>query len=201
MLTFFCIEAQPLNTQIIDTWTDQNDGTIRRLTKKKDTHPCFGFEFYTETFFKKCLQGQVFRKEYNDCKGISTSPYWGAQTLQFCNNNDFSCQKATQYDAQGNPLWGLPDHSVSPAGISCSNDFTSNKIWKMAETSFVRESNTNIIPDFPKTETDFIWYGGISPLWEDESLHRAFLFYPYGENYFLKNSFQYVLCVTEEKKL
>lgn len=88
-------------------------------------------------FLKKCFQGQVFRLQYNDCKGIGdASNNYGAQLLQFCDKNDFSCIKEPPY------LMYLSGNGNSEAYISCSQEtlYDSNYMksvkWKVIDGTY-----------------------------------------------------------------
>lgn len=67
---------------------DNYDGTVTYTEKYK-----LNGNIIRQVIYKKCLQGQIYRPlPDNDCRGIGTAlDNWGAQLLQFCNQNDDSC--------------------------------------------------------------------------------------------------------------
>lgn len=106
----------------VTTVTDNKDGTVRILVE--GVNPCGGRKFASETFLKKCIQGQVYRQSQNDCKGTGTAAdYYGAQKFQWCSTNDESC------NASGSTY--SVDVNKSPAAISCEKEITGNKKWSL----------------------------------------------------------------------
>lgn len=199
-----CTDGFPSRTESANTWKDQGDGSIRVLTKVKIIHPCFGGEYTTETFYKKCLQGQVFRPSQNDCKGTGTAPYWGAMLFQFCPSNDTACEKP-KFNGDS---WGNPNPVISPAEHSCSVDSTGGKSWAMIDSYYLNKEYVQMAPDIPTGISDFIWRGGLDLMQGDTSERTVFRFlefgstaYINGSDSFLKNTFHYVLCSVPEHRL
>ena len=199
-----CTDVFPAKTEYESTWSDQGDGSIRLLERKRTIHPCFGNEYLSETFYKKCLQGQVFRSSENDCRGIGTAPSWGAIKLQFCSSNDAACETASFNGSS----WGNPNPVKSPAEHSCNVDSTSRKLWIMLSSSYIDKEYIQLAPDIPNGINDFFWRGGLGLMEGDTSEREVLRFIEYGsteyingKDKFLKNSTQYVLCQTLEHRL
>lgn len=102
-----------LPTKVID----MEDGTVKSLVSISDSDNYF--------YFKKCLQGQVYRESENDCKGTgSEDDNYGAVQLQYCDTADNSCNGGENEDV-------LDGSGNSEAYDSCNSDTFLNKDWKV----------------------------------------------------------------------
>ncbi|MCB1159776.1 MAG: hypothetical protein KDK45_19910, partial [Leptospiraceae bacterium] len=100
-------------------YIDKKDGTVELNIIRRGDNASLG----TIAILKKCLQGQVYRKEENDCKGTgSESDYYGAQQLQFCDKLDYSCT-GEDYTLNGN--------GNSEAYKSCDAETLLGRKWKV----------------------------------------------------------------------
>lgn len=107
---------------------DMKNGTVR-----------VSFNGDSYVFYKKCLQGQVYREEENDCKGTgSETDFYGAVQLQYCDTADNSCDSGYYLDGSGN----------SEAYNSCDSDYTLGLRWKVlryfSEKIFKSKTGKNI---------------------------------------------------------
>lgn len=139
-----------------DEIVDNRDGTISRITfiySKNDACPWqwgrpaskSGSFTTPKLILKKCLQGQVYRKEQNDCKGAGTAAnYWNAQKFQWCSTNISTCTD-----------------SESPARTSCLNDTTVGRKWT-EPSGFVYSKDTK---DYFKQRPDEIPFGPTDYYW------------------------------------
>jgi hypothetical protein len=143
--------------------------------------------YNAKSYIKKCIQGQVYRKEQNDCKGAGTAAnYWNAQKYQFCTANDRSCEKL---DSSGNYVI---DETKSPAALACKNDKTNGITWYITGSVSTKTFPFFKRPDeIPLSESDFFWGG--TPF--DSSTAYALSIDP-SKNIQKanKSSFNYVLC-------
>ena len=141
-------------------FTDMKNGVIRRTYRMTRTY-CIGPDVIEEThsYIKKCLQGQVYRKSKNDCRGTGTSAdNWGAVKLQFCPTNDRACDMEKDYDNDGIKEW-VADPTKSPAAKSCARDDTAGKNWKLADVYYQQfpDDISKMFPDLPIGSSNLIW--------------------------------------------
>ena len=79
-------------------------------------------------YYKKCLQGQVYRQAENDCQGTgSESDNYGAVQLQYCDKADNSCNGGKDYVT-------LNGSGSSEAYDSCNSDTLLNRKWKVSNS-------------------------------------------------------------------
>lgn len=169
------------NFSYADEVQDINDGTFNIIEVQEQIY-CFGLLRETKTYnltIKKCLQGQVYRQEENDCKGTgSADDHYGAQKYQWCETNDTSCDD---------------DETKSPAKASCLNDNTAGRSWKLlsVDTIYnVYEDLISINDGIPSGDSDYYWNPYSSNTSEAEaSTLRG------NTDTFSKDTYLYVLCV------
>ncbi|MCB1156570.1 MAG: hypothetical protein H7A25_04185 [Leptospiraceae bacterium] len=114
----------------------------------------------SQTYYKKCVQGQVYRSEQNDCKGTGdSSNFYGARQFAFCNTNDNSCESNS----------GNADPFSSPAALSCYNETLYGRSWKIKdvyqyssyESKFINylpeEKFKEYFSELPKGDTVYFW--------------------------------------------
>lgn len=179
------------------TYEDRKNGIIKTTIVKEYTRECE--PVYTKTsviYFKKCLQGQIYREVENDCRGTgSAEDNWGAVKYQFCPTNDDAC------DLEGE---GVADPAKSPAAIACAEDTTTGKEWRLVGRSvyalekFFPATVMAIVLDVPTRETARIWKEFV----DDEDTTKALTYTLESDGSIwvleqLKNTNQYVLCATE----
>ncbi|MCB1194257.1 MAG: hypothetical protein KDK90_27725 [Leptospiraceae bacterium] len=164
---------------------DKNDGTLEVVKHNKTTY-CFGLwgtvhRSYGQYFIKKCIQGQVYRSEQNDCKGTgSASDYYGAQKYQWCPTNDTSCNS---------------DLKNSPANATCLNDLTASKGWKpgVGDDTYVQYVLTYQSDEIPTRDSDYYWWSD-SGLVDDTEMYAERMQLGTPNEKFLKNTYNYVIC-------
>ena len=102
---------------------------------------------------KKCMQGQVYLKDQNNCRGKgSEADGWGAEKYQYCPTNDYSCERRTT-------LLNYADEIKSPAAVSCDQNIDLGRKWKLPEQSNFRGDSSsffNIIQEIPKVITNTV---------------------------------------------
>ena len=102
------------------TVVDMMDGTVKAEE-----------EGSTNYYYKKCLQGQVYRQVENDCQGTgSESDNYGAVQLQYCDAADNSCNGNENYNSL-NGNGNLDGNGNSEAYKSCYTDTTLGRDWKV----------------------------------------------------------------------
>jgi hypothetical protein len=70
---------------------------------------------------RRCLIGQVYRPEQNDCRGTGTeTDSWGVIRYEWCPTNDTSCETN-----------GIADPTKSPAAKACADDTFLGKKWEL----------------------------------------------------------------------
>lgn len=100
--------------------TDQMDGSVmlQETSSKGDVKTYY---------YKKCLQGQVYRQTENDCMGTGNeTDLYGAVKLQYCDKADNSCNG-------GEDKGILDGNGKSEAYKSCDSDTTLGRKWEVAE--------------------------------------------------------------------
>ena len=109
---------------------------------------------------KKCMQGQVYLKDQNNCRGKgSEADGWGAEKYQYCPTNDYSCERRTT-------LLNYADEIKSPAAVSCDQNIDLGRKWKLPEQSNFRGDSSsffNIIQEIPKVITNTVIVPMVSP--------------------------------------
>ena len=160
---------------------DNADGTV--LVEAKSRLGAVHY-FY---FVKKCLQGQVYRKDFNDCRGGgSADNFWLAARIAFCDKNDTSCDALEK-----NPVYQ-----------NCAGDATSGKKWAPLTSLYqIRE-----IPNFEGYFPDIPFRNPVG-IWSNASTYSENNSTPVGAresyaNYYtlessskdLKTSRKFVLC-------
>lgn len=184
--------------------TDRNDGTIERFDTTTRISPCFGTVItYQTIYFKKCMQGQVYRSVENDCQGTGNSgDLWGAQLFQLCATT--SPEDCIMRDGQGDRVI---DPATSPAAQSCAADSTAGKSWALAYDLSGLNSKENIrLPDFnpdlPKDPGIFFWDRASTGVQSDAGIAMHWS-YSFGDDGFpiftrrVKDESGYVICSTE----
>jgi len=155
----FCLGT----TTAVSSDSDLGDGTIRRVDTITNISPCWGERIsYGTIYFKKCLQGQVYRSSTNDCRGAgNVSDLWGAQQLQFCPVSSYDSACLTFNPNTEIAPKGI-DPTASPAAISCAGDTTGGKSWKLMGHAGTYYSPTDINllafnPDLPTGIANQFW--------------------------------------------
>ncbi len=172
---------------------DNRDGTLTYTYTLIQTNSWLGSRVLSEKtiLIRRCLIGQVYRPDPNDCQGTGTKEtVWGASQLQWCPTNDRSCEKD-----------GKADPAISPAAKACAEDTFAGKKWGL----FSKEDNlytifsltSNYLIDDLKTtsipESPIIWLNEsvVSNLYPDLALTSTI-----EPNYYSrkKNLFFSILC-------
>jgi hypothetical protein len=134
---------------------DNKDGTLNYTYIKWSSTA----GIYTETrgktiLVRRCLIGQVYRPEQNDCRGTGTeSDTWGATRYEWCPTNDTSCE-----------VNGIADPTKSPAAKACAEDTFLGKKWRLP--SLEDRFDTDLIKgldelkDYVGTEINYLGYAG-----------------------------------------
>jgi hypothetical protein len=109
--------SKPLENNFI-TYTykalDLNNGQIEFLRISN-------FGNVEKSNFQRCLLGQIYRVNENDCRGTGNkTDKWGAQGIQWCNENSNICQDT----------FGLANN-ISPAATACLSSSFLSKKWKL----------------------------------------------------------------------
>ena len=175
---------------------DNRDGYIRVITNIYGTQPACPWQWGrgeskigfsgTPLVLYKCLMGQVYRKEQNDCKGTGTaSNFYGAQKLQLCVDSDSSCIISSNNN---------PDRiniNKSPALTSCSQIGSSQLLQEKELSTLI----LNYLEGIPNAENDFYWEVSLYKDVNNPNLYKTFI-----NNYSLRlksaflNEFHYVIC-------
>lgn len=106
---------------------------------------------YDLFFLKKCLQGQVYRPEQNDCRGTGDiNNNYGATLLQFCDKNDGSCSSQKSIlDGSGNS-----ESFKSCNGETLNNSGLFKKVqWDIIDATrkkMLADVNKDIFSDIPR---------------------------------------------------
>ncbi len=130
------------------SYIDNMDGTVTaNMLYDMDRPNCVSLpktEIRT-VFIKKCMQGQVYQKDQNNCRGKgSEADGWGAEKYQYCPTNDRACEKET-----GDRLREyVADETKSPAAIACAQETFLGKRWGLPEGHEVFTANGSQIFDF-----------------------------------------------------
>jgi len=168
------------------------DGTVRRAVSTPSGSSCAPFTQTYSTYFKKCLQGQVYRSAQNDCRGAGNAGNnWNAQTFPFCNTADNSCQKSPDEGSDASV-------QTSPAASSCASDTTAGRNWNLLAPRY-GSSPPGLLtynPDLPVGVGNQIWnrssYNGFNASTLYINADGS-----YADSNQLKTSSLFVLCSTE----
>ncbi|MCP5494331.1 MAG: hypothetical protein H7A23_07225 [Leptospiraceae bacterium] len=172
---------------------DRNDGTLEVMMVYESTF-CYLFTSrytHSEYFIKKCIQGQVYRSEQNDCKGTGSAfDYYGAQKYQWCPTNDTSCDD---------------DQTKSPAYTACSEDTTSSKSWILTylpkkDPAYIAYYDylKTISDEMPSGTSDYYWSASYFPRDDTTKTDAQLLIANSNDAMYSKDTYLYVLCI--EKK-
>jgi len=185
--TLFLLCAARLDPKFEYTQEDNGEGALYKvetftytqcgIARKRVTK-------YYDAFVKKCLQGQVYRKKEQDCKGTGTAPDWGAIKFQICPSADRSCDRETSVG------W-IIDKEKSPAAISCANDNTAGKKW------FLPGFYNDRLMSFHKNISFWL----MDALDDAEGTHSWYYDPDFGNGGLavdLKTSYKYVVCYSME---
>ena len=76
------------------------------------------------------MQGQVYQKDQNNCRGKGTeADGWGAEKFQYCPTNDRSCEIYV-----GGKLSGyVADDTKSPAAKVCAQETILGRKWNLPD--------------------------------------------------------------------
>lgn len=157
--------------------------------------------YYKKLLIKKCLQGQVYRKNENDCRGTgNASNNYGAQLLQFCDKTDDSCLNSRRV---------LSGNGNSEAFNSCDSETMShpdfNEKWMLIGSDYfieilLKRYNLNeMFPDIPPDAKFWLGYAdnSLNALYSSFSISKLKLsepgFYPSDS----QTNRKYVLCFKE----
>jgi len=115
------------------SYIDNRDGTVTaNMLYDMDRPNCVSLpkSEVRSVLIKKCMQGQVYQKDQNNCRGKgSEADGWGAEKYQYCPTNDRSCEKET-----GDRLRRyVADETKSPAAIACAQETFLGKRWGLPE--------------------------------------------------------------------
>ncbi|MCP5499074.1 MAG: hypothetical protein H7A25_04180 [Leptospiraceae bacterium] len=171
----------PLITPPDDTFFDNGDGTIS----------VYNYTSYKLVIIKKCLQGQAFRTEQNDCQGNGdSSNNYGASLLSFCNTDDNSCNDTE--------IFNLTSTSNSEIYLSCNNDTFNKKSWKVISSTYIldiiNESEfLSFYTEFPKN--GHYW---TSNAYSFDSSKAYYVSYIFGLEKGKKTKEKYLLCMENE---
>ncbi len=136
-----------------DEVLDDIDGTISLRTNTYSKYDACPWEWgkpaqktgigILKFWVSKCIQGQVYRKEQNDCKGAgSAANYWNAQKYQLCTTNVSTC---------GN---------LSPVRLACNSNSTSSIFYFMSIFQEMRNLFKSRPDEIPSGTGDYYWdYG------------------------------------------
>ncbi|MCB1194139.1 MAG: hypothetical protein KDK90_27125 [Leptospiraceae bacterium] len=161
-----------------DTFVDNKDGTISLYDE----------ETYEFVNFKKCLQGQIYRIEQNDCQGTGdSSDNYGANLLSYCNTDDNSCNETKNYT--------LISTDSSQIYLSCKNDTLNNKTWRVIDlsylTSMLKETEfDSFYAEYPRN--GHCWTNKAS---SSDSGQAYYVSYIYGSQTGRKTLTKYLLCM------
>ncbi|MCB1194140.1 MAG: hypothetical protein H7A23_11120 [Leptospiraceae bacterium] len=201
------------STRIEPEYTDLKNGMILYTSKyiNHSANICVGdyvpevLDSVHHVYYKKCVQGQVYREEQNDCKGTGdASNYYGAEKFPFCDTNDSSCQSDSN---EADPF-------LSPAAQTCYYDGFQGKTWKMFDgnqnAAYYEDSYTELLIDYIPRETfqelfpdlpigDSVYYWDLNSA--SSTTAYRYTINSSGElSYDKENntSSYYVICVSEE---
>jgi hypothetical protein len=133
---------------------DNKDGTLNYTYIKWSSTA----GIYTETrgktiLVRRCLIGQVYRPEQNDCRGTGTeSNVWGRLKFQWCPTNDTSCE-----------VNGIADPTKSPAAKACAEDTFLGKKWRLPSL----EDRFSAVQGYPKELVQELAGTQGEPTWSD----------------------------------
>ena len=176
---------------------DNKDGTLETIEYRESTWLLGRVSISrnpTGYIIKKCIQGQVYRAEQNDCKGKGTqADWWGAEKFQWCPTNDRACIVKNSD--------GSFDFTKSPAWASCIYDTTADKKWTRisldydSSVAYLKYTQANRSEEIPMGNAYFYWEG-----FETETdatvftLTESWISRNYIHPYVKKNTFQFVIC-------
>ncbi len=176
---------------------DNKDGTLETVEYRESTWLLGRVSISrnpTGYIIKKCIQGQVYRAEQNDCKGKGTqADWWGAEKFQWCPTNDRACEIRNSD--------GSYDFTKSPAYATCNNDTTTGKKWQLisldyySQLAYYTYIQKMQLDEIPTGNGYFYWWWSTN---ETDalvfSLNESWTSSNYIYTYVKKNTFHYALC-------
>jgi hypothetical protein len=176
-------------------YEDQGNGIIRAVATSEavESSICGSGQPKQKTavLLSRCLPGQVYRSDENDCKGTGNeTDSYGAQKYAFCESEDTSCESDYRADPQ-----------ISPAAMACANLNGIGLHWELADTeivhSFFPKKNEILTSLIPLVDSEIFWSAQAS-----EEKNLAYSFQLLTDQYKLikeiKTSSHYVICVAYE---
>lgn len=177
------------NTKTTSFFQDNKDGTIT-FTTKIDYVNREGTVSIETKKYRKCLEGQVFRSDLNDCMGLGDSTsYFNAQTYQYCNQNNLSCNQTIKEDGSILINSFLTGSGNSEVYTACSRHNNQTETWK---------ATAKTPTDHPEFKNFFPSYESELEYWSTNSLGLSNIekaYYNNGTDF--KVSKKYVLCYSE----
>ena len=169
---------------------DNKDGTLETIQYKETTW-LLGLVARSRTptgyIIKKCIQGQVYRAEQNDCKGKGTAAdWWGAEKFQWCQTNDRACERT-----YGNGVY-FADSTKAVPNIICQNDAAAGKKWSFPTgvgslyLDYLQRKD-----EIPVGEGEYYWTPYTSKDNDTLALSNSFTD---NQFYDSKTNYHYVLC-------
>jgi hypothetical protein len=166
---------------------------------------------FNRVLYRKCVSGQEYRREENDCRGIQRGSLftpndtilYGALTFGYCNINSWNCNSRDfPFPLVGNAGLTIPGESEAFNHCNKLNDATGAPGWRVATPIELRSltlgGRNSMLQVFPDTPEDWFWssWGRNDDIEGETALAVSFERSNFGEEKgFEKRGRKFIRCV------